>query len=268
MKKIIMGIVAIAIICLWSCEKNKSETPGNIPGMGEASGDLQVKEDFKLPQGISLIGDIAGLDKPDSKYGELKSAYDVKSVYPCYGSGKFVKLQLTLLNTANNPRTVFFPKGLLWRCKSQDYQHAILLQTTWVCLQANSMRTFVVDLYCINLGIPAPKSDATYRILGVTSSKVMCNLLNMIGWRRINYEMIFGKLYPDQKGIAEEPAYEEITERVQNIVWNLTNNGINVTAEDKAFIESIPELSASEIPPIDEQSQYPEYFDEFIVPEE
>jgi len=268
MKKIIMGIVAMAIICLWSCEKNKSEAPGNIPGMGETSGDLQVKEDFKLPQGISLIGDIYGLDNKGSKTGESSSADDVKAGYPYFGSGKHVQLKLTVLNTANFHRTVFFPKGLLWQCEIPGFQHGINLQTTWVCLNANSMRTFIMDLYCINMDIPNGGSNEPYRILGVTGSPVFSNLLNHISWRKINYEMIYGTFAGSKSAPAKGPAYDEIVEKLQAIVWNLTDKGIDISAEDIAFLESIPELSASEIPQLDEQSQYPEYFDEFIVPEE
>ena len=35
-----------------------------------------------------------------------------------------------------------------------------------------------------------------------------------------------------------------------------------------AFIESIPELSSTEIPQLDANLQYPEYFNEFVVPTE
>jgi len=50
------------------------------------------------------------------------------------------------------------------------------------------------------------------------------------------------------------------------MVWNLTNNGTNLSAEDIEFIESIPELSPDEIPVMDDNSQYPEYFEEFVAP--
>jgi hypothetical protein len=265
MKKILSGFLVLALMCSISCEKDKLDSPGNIQGMGYTPGKLQVKDSFKLPQGVYLIGDISGMDNAGQKGDGSKSVYDVKSDYSCFGSGKWVKLKMTLLNSGNYPRTIFFPKGLLWECKMSKIQHALSCQTTWICLQPNSTRSFYVDLYCINHGIPAPDHNATYRILGVTDSKVMWNLLNIIGWRKINYEMIYGTYYGG-KGTNEGPTYEEITEKLQTIVWNLTNDGIDISVQDKAFIESIPELSSTEIPQLDENSQYPEYFDEFIIP--
>lgn len=73
--------------------------------------------------------------------------------------------------------------------------------------------------------------------------------------------MIFG----NSKGVLA-PTYDEITARMQDIVWNLTNNGKDISAEDQAFIESIPELAPSEIPVLDTQAQFPVYFEEYIAP--
>lgn len=266
MKKLLIELAVLTLI-LGSCQKENLESPGNIKGMGNASGYLEVKAPFILPQGIRFIGEITGLTNPVSKGGFLKSASDVKAAYSCFGSGgKMIKLKLTLLNSGNVPKTVFFPKGLLWECTISGYQHAILLQTTWICLQANSQRAIVMDLYCINLGLSPADQNSTYHILGVTSSNVIGNLLKMIGWKKINYEMIFGT-FASVKGTTIEPTYDQITDRMQNIVWNLTNNGKDVSAEDKTFIESIPELNSAEIPVLDEKSQFPEYFKEFVVPE-
>jgi hypothetical protein len=76
-------------------------------------------------------------------------------------------------------------------------------------------------------------------------------------------------IYPNisQKGIMEGPTYQEITGRLQEIVHNLTNRGIAISADDEAFINSIPELAPEERPVVDENSQYPEYFKEYLVPE-
>jgi len=265
MNRILFVLTIFSGFILAACEKN-FDSPGEIQGMGDTPGDLQVKESFKLPQGIHLVGDIKGSDAPYAKTGEKQQIIDdAKSSYPCFGSGKAVKLQLTLLNTGNSPRSVFFPKGLLWKCKFGKFQHGLQAQTTWVCLQPNSSRTIFIDLYCLNLGIPGPDQTANYSILGVTSSKVLWNLLNLIGWKKVNNEMRNGT-FNAGKGTEDGPSYEEITEKLQVIIHNLTNNGIDLAAEDKAFIESIPELSSSEIPQLDVNLQYPEYFDEFVVP--
>jgi hypothetical protein len=131
-------------------------------------------------------------------------------------------------------------------------------------LEPNEQRTVYIDLYCANLGIPAPDENGKYIILGITSSKVLWNLLNIIGWRKINYEMIMGS-YLGSVGKGT-PSYEEITEKLQIMVHNLTNRGIELTEDDKAFISSIPELAPEDRPVLDENAQYPEYFEEFKPP--
>jgi hypothetical protein len=260
MKKILIGFAALTLL-LSSCTKDNLDSAGKINGMGNTPGSLEVKAPFKLPQGVSLIGDISGLPKSGTKGEDSKSV-----AYSCYGSGgKMIKLKLTLLNISNNPRTVFFQKGLLWKCNVSGYQNAICLQTTWCNLKANEQRTIVMDLYCVNFGLSPSDDKSTFQILGVSNSTVIGNLLKIIDWRKINYEMIFGTFYGG-KGTALAPTYDEITTRMQDIVWNLTNNGKDITAEDQAFIESIPELAPSEIPVLDSQSQFPVYFDEFLAP--
>jgi hypothetical protein len=260
MKKLMLLLFASSLIGLNSCEKSTSDNPGQIDGMGASTGKLQVKEPFKIPDGIHIVGDITGIENPVSKSGVLKSVDFSKSTSSYYGSGLYVKLKVTLLNSTNIPRTIFFPKGLLWECKDRSSQHGLQCQTTWVSLSPNTSRTILIDLYCANNPLPAPGLTVTYNILGVTSSKTVWNLLNLIGWRTVNYEMIF-----HSKGVQEGPTYEEITERLQLMVHNLTDFGIDLSAEDIAFIESIPELATEEIPVVDANSQFPEYFEEFIV---
>ena len=262
MKKTILFLFAFSLLGFNFCQKDTLESPGQIPGMGNTPGEIQIKQSFVIPDGINVIGEISGLENPDAKGGELKPVNDSKSVLPRFGSGLAVRLKLTVLNSRNNPRTVFFPKGLIWKCVDGNYQHGVQCQTTWFCLAPNEMRTIYIDLYCANLGIPAPDSDGKYKILGVTSSKVLWDLLNLIGWRKINFEMIYPSISSKGDG---SPTYEEITDRLQTIVHNLTNRGIAISAEDEAFITSIPELAPEEVPQVDQNSQYPEYFEEFQV---
>jgi len=260
MKKILVGFVFLTLI-MGSCTKENSESAGNIQGMGDTPGDFEVKEPFTLPEGISIIGDITGIENPGTKGGDSKSIS-----YSCYGSGgKMIKLMLTLVNRSDRPRTVFFPKGLLWKCEVPGYQDAICLQTTWISLKANSQRTITLNLYCINYGHSPSDNFAYYRFIGVTSSAVFNNLLRRIGWRMINFEWLNPN--PAKSVAVAGPTYEEITERMQNIVWNLTNFGKDLSDEDILFIESIPELPESDIPLLDEQSQFPEYFEELILQE-
>lgn len=267
MKKLLLLLLAISLIGFNSCEKKVSEAPGKIPGLGNTPGEIQIKEHFVMPEGISVIGEIAGLENPAAK-DELKPLLvnNSKSSVPHYGSGLVVRLKLTVLNSRNNPRTVFFPKGLIWKCiNNGTYQHGITCQIFWVTLAPNEKRTVYIDLYCTQNGIPAPDQDGKYVIWGITDSDLLWDLLNKIGWRIINFDWIYHNTL--NKGtMAEGPTYEEITLRLQTMVHNLTNNGIPISAEDEAFLNTIPELAPEERPVVDENSRFPEYFEEFVVP--
>jgi len=267
MKGSLITLAFLAIFLLNACQKETIDTPGNIPGMGNTPGELQVKQAYNLPGGVYLVGDITGEKSPIGKAGEMIESFgDAKAVYSIFGSGGAVRLKISLFNSRTYPVTVFFPKGLLFRCNFGNFQHGLCAQTTWACIQPNSSRSIYLDMYCLNYGIPSPDQTAKYSILGITSSQTIWNMLNLIGWRKVNYEMIFGS---QGKGIkADEPSYEEIIERIQAMVHDLTNFANDLTSDDKAFIQSISELSSSEIPQLDVDLQYPEYFDEFVVPED
>jgi hypothetical protein len=265
MKKFILFLTLIVFIGFISCDKILTETPGNIPGMGNNKEKPEVKEQYKLPDGIGIVGSIKGLEDADAKsIINYKPTYGAKSA-SYFGSGRLVRLTLTLVNSNNIPRTIFFPKGLVWECQVGGYQHGLQVQTTWICLQPNTTRSVIIDLYCCNLGLPGPTLSTTYKILGVTSSSVLWDFLNRIGWKKVNYEMINGT-YGTAKGeTLTGPTYDQITERFQALIHDLTSRGIGISEEDKLFIDSIPELAAEEIPQVDESSKYPDYFEEFYV---
>lgn len=252
MKRHLNLLVLLFIISLSSCEKADQEVPGQIPGMGNYQGELVIIEKFALPQGVVFVGEITGLS-------------DGQSDHLRFGSGNAVQLEMILLNATDLPRTIFFPKGLIFKSDSPEYQSGILLQTAWVCLGANSQRSVLLDLYCINYGLPGPDNPATYTIAGVTGSKVMGELLDLIAWRGINYEMIHG-IFPGESEPEIVTPYSEITESLQKMVHNLTTFGIGLTSEDKAFIISIPEIAPAAIPQKDSAGQYPTNFAEFAVP--
>jgi len=178
-KTVFYGLVFLAIITLNSCEKLLiDDSPGNISGMGNNNGELQIKEPYELPEVIVLI-------KPITQ--EI-----IDGSLPRYGSGT-VHLKITLLNYSDAAKTIYFPKGLIFKCNSPVYHDLMLLQTCWICLQPNGPKSFILDTYCISSGKDhlAPP-DIAFEILGLSGSKVINNLLDLIGWRRINYEMIIG----------------------------------------------------------------------------
>lgn len=261
MKKLLLLLLAISVFGFNSCEKNIPEAPGKISGLGDTPGEIQIKKPFVLPEGINVIGEITGIENPAAK-DELKPLLlNDSKTGSHYGSGSVVRLRLTLLNSRNYPRTIFFPQGLIFKCINGAYQHGLCCQIFWVTLAPNEKRDVYIDVYCANLGIPAPDNNGRYEICGVTSSTILWGLLNKIGWKKINYNWIIN----NHKGM-EGPSYDTITEKIQTMVHNLTDSGIPISAEDEAFLSTIPELTPEARPVVDSNSQFPEYFEEFLVP--
>jgi hypothetical protein len=214
--------------------------------MGDNTGKLKIRESFSLPDGIVIIDPV--------------TEFPINGTLPRYGCGS-VHLKISLLNFSDSSKTAFFPKGLIWKCDSPDNHNLILLQTTWISLDHNEIRTFILDAYCINLARKHPADNGiTFEILGLTDSKVMNNLLNLIGWRKINYEMLIGS-----GSDLKTDAYLDVMQPLRDLVWRLTDSGIDITDEDINSIDNIPELSESEIPPIDQTGKFPEYFDEYRI---
>lgn len=249
----IFCLLVVAFISLSSCEKELLDSPGAIPGMGNTTGNLEIKEVYELPYGVFMVNQIIESDSQDITFSK-------------FGSGKNERLKLSLYNSNNTPRTVFFPKGLIFQNSIPGFHNGILLQTTWMNIEPGARRDVIVELFCINSGLLHNNQDSHYNFLGVTDSPTLSRLLDLIGWRKINYEMIYGTFKGSQLVTQSGPAYADITARLQTIVWNLTDIGIDISKEDTKFIESIPKLFPDEIPPVDKaSSSYPEYFHEFEV---
>jgi hypothetical protein len=248
MEKIYYGLVFLTMITLNSCEKLFiDDAPGNISGMGSNSGKLQIKETFILPKGIKLNDTITEINIID------------KSL-PRFGSGS-VHLKISLLNYSDVAKTVYFPKGLILRCNSPENHNLLLLQTCWISMNPNGSKTIVLDAYSTNLAREDPDATGlTYEIMGISDSKVINDLLDLISWRKINYEMIVGS-----DSDENTDSYLDMIYPMRELVWKLTDHGSGITDEDKKFIMNIPELSASEIPPKDNLGKFPVYFDEVVV---
>lgn len=266
----LLSLVFIALFLFTACElKEDPETYGNIPGMGNTEGELQATS-FDLPDGIELIGSITGLgDEANvavSGESNFKSTEGNQSNYPCYGSGgKWVKVVITMRNTSSNWRTVFFPRGLLFKVNNSGYQHAMLLQWVWKSIPPNQDVTFVLNLYCINKGLDGSSNHVNYDICGVSSSPIMLEFLSRIGWRKINYEH-FNIVGGDFKSTQVD--YEIITENLQEAIWTITN-GNGLTQEQIDFIESIEVMEEGTYPKeLDDPSvAVPTYFDEYTPAE-
>ena len=278
MKRVLSFLFVAVLIVFTACQKEEiEEAPGNIPGMGEAAGDLQV-EQFELPSGIELVG-VEGADGYNEtttsssvvwNEGALKSLNNTarnQSLF-CYGSGGiFVRVKLQLKNTSlTDKRTVFFPRGLLFKVLNIKEQHGILLQWTWVCFGPQETRTVFLDLYCLNKGRNGSNINSNYEILGIAKSEIMWKLLRRIGWRKINFEHFKNNrtLANLKSSENEEVSYETVASKLQEAVWAVTN-GTGLTEEQLEFIESLPQLESDKYPEgLDDKTiEPPYYFDEY-----
>jgi hypothetical protein len=264
MKRIaLFGLVCLILV---SCEKKAEEAPNEIPGMGNSTEALEVTA-YDLPEGIEIVGDITGFEEeaiaalPENS---LKSASKIDcSNENWYGSGgNWVRIKITLQNTSGRNRTVFLPKGLVFQVDKSDYQHALLLQWVWFNLKPKSTRTIYLNLYCINKGKNGSDINSYYKLLGITKSKLIWELLNIIAWKKINFEH-----YPCsvlKSANIEEVDYPGIVDNLQDAVWALTN-GKGLTNEHITFIESLPELEPGTYPEnLDKQPfSLPEFFEEY-----
>jgi len=252
MKKILYGLAFLASISISSCEKetiNPDDTLGNISGMGNNTGNHLVKGPFSLPEGILYVNSII-----ESEKQTLSSTQ--------FGSGSGIRLEMTLYNPTDILKTVFLQKGLIFECNSPQNHDGILLQTTWFNVNARSVRKVILNVYDLDSQQQPDTIRNTYDIIGESDSQVINKLLNSIGWRKINYEMIFGTL-SGTKSSASVPTYVEIGQRLQGIIDNLIYNMIDISAEDTEFIKGIPELVKQDIPLMNEMGQFPTYFEEF-----
>ncbi len=114
MNKLLTILALFMIVMFNACEIEKTEEPGEIPGMGNAEGDLEISEAFDLPEGIELVGSLSGFDESTSTASKdefvLKSNSATTTTYGNYGCGsRWVKLKCQLRNNTDDNRTVFFP---------------------------------------------------------------------------------------------------------------------------------------------------------------
>jgi len=140
MKKIKFSVIVMILIAgtLIYCEKqnqkNQEEIAGQIPGMGNAEGELQVTQPFVLPEGISIEGNIKGVGDPPataegvSDMGKSRIKNGSYDILKLGSGGQWIVLDLIFANA--NPFNIEFiiPGGCVFECRTEGYQHGIALQ--------------------------------------------------------------------------------------------------------------------------------------------
>ncbi|MDR3346451.1 MAG: hypothetical protein LBS73_04665 [Campylobacteraceae bacterium] len=229
------------------------DSVGDISGFGDNTGEISGEE-FVFPEGIEINSSsirgykIAGrqtetddLQAKFSKkleqnlytpnYNIIPGTYDV-----AVGSGAtYVKVLIVVRNNNNVSTNVTFPARLIARSSTGKYQNGILLKKASVAVPANTLYRITLVMYCGNVNKHATyDGDAEwYDKLIVSDSATLKELTDLVANKKINVEE-----YTD----AEEDDYDDITYKLQQIVWNITETtGAGLTQYRKDWIEALPD---------------------------
>nr|WP_321412675.1 hypothetical protein [uncultured Carboxylicivirga sp.] len=253
MKKILYLLLIGFILFLSSCseELEQAETPGNIPGMGNTPGSIEVMGQITLPDGVVIDGDIKGSSEfTTSASAILKSeggGDDHEEGGGCdhgsehqpgqegrceHGSGgQWVAVDLTIVNTTDLEKEIILPAGCVFECQEDGYQHGILIQEIFIKIMGRGAINIKLNLYCLNRGKDGSNATLTYQLRGIASSKNMGHLTTKLEGKKI--DVIYFRDTPEE--------YQNLISELQKLVWAITNdNGIDEHGWN--FIDSIPDL--------------------------
>ena len=206
-------------------EEENNEKPGHIPGMGNEPG-VPAGEQFKLPKGVSLAGELTGVEYWDSSPNGC--GYD--------GSGTEVLVRMTLQrDSIGGPLTVEFPPGLIITSASEYFQGGLLVERVLVPLPprqpgAGPPRcTVTLLLNCLNQSLNPSEDGNSYKFGPVTSSPLIKDLLKKLAGKKTLLSQ-----YPSRT------AWEKTTKVVQDALWSLTEYK-GLTSEDLRYIAELPD---------------------------
>ncbi|RXQ97430.1 hypothetical protein EO244_00650 [Ancylomarina salipaludis] len=223
MKKniLLVAFSFLVVVSFLSCQKHKSgnDDPGNIPGMGDAGGELEVEDTLSFPIESFFVGDIAGCE-----------ANIIPADNPVGSGGEWVILDVSIQNITGNGADFYLLGGSVIECQTEGYQHAICIQRIDIFVEAETTKTCKLLVYCINKGRSGSSPDITYLIKGVSSSNRMMRLVEALANKKIDIR----DYLPDNKN-----EFKEISKEIQDIVWAITN-GSGLSDEDWTFINSLP----------------------------
>lgn len=259
MKKTILLLTLGLLSCaITSCEKNELKnavdyTPGEIPGLGDAEGEL-TGTPFGLPRGIELIDEITGNSSQSGywtldysvqripfkmKDGSVVTRSTAETTYSTsrhfYGSGYgYVDLLIPMRNTTGNSITVTFPAALILRNESGSCQNGVLIKKVDVEIPAGEDYYLNLAFYCGNAHKSSAGSNDIYSLGVVSDALPLLELCDKVKNKKINLEDF------DYRSSEDYYTYKSQTDILQDIVWEVTD-GEGLTSEEIAYIESLPE---------------------------
>jgi len=210
------------ISCGKKSSSSDSDDPNPIPGMGDDGGELEVEEPLDFPFGLSLVEEITGVKVDPMPLDN-----------PVGSGGQWVILNVLIENTTDKEANFYLPGGSVVECQTEGFQHAIAINRVDILIEANKTKQCKLFVYCINKGKPGSSPSITYRIIGVSTSDRIMQLVQALEGKKIDIR----DYLPDD--LVE---FNEICTRIQDIVWAITN-GPGPTVADWTFINSLPNVA-------------------------
>jgi hypothetical protein len=254
MKKLIslFFIISLFLIGFTACEQ--TDEPGGIPGMGDTPGELEISEPFTPPEGITI--DLEGLEETTledvfSTEAYLKSVNGRRRIKGCGGSrykGKlkiWINVKLSVQNTGNTKECFTIPCGTVFKVSNPQAQNGIVISPIKLCVDKRSRCDFSLWLMCLNKGKDGSSMNVTYKIVGVTASKPIWNILRYVKRKKCNIEW-YANFEPNAKlktvsEAGDLETYSDIADHIQNAIWQITNEGKDLSEEQISYFESLPD---------------------------
>lgn len=220
-----------------------ADSPGKIPGLGDTSGSLQGTQ-FALPAGVTLVRDVSvsGASNQSSLTFQsleqkVKASKDfIKTINIVNGNfdaqigSGWAPVVFTLKNSTTAAIKVTFPARLILRPRNNQYQNLVLLKEASVTIPSQQAYFIVLVMYCGNMnrfGL-----DGTGYEWGVISnSATLTDFTDRLVHKQINVEDFAG---------SYDINYSNRWQKLQDILWNLTDNGVALSDADKQWIAAIP----------------------------
>ena len=212
--KIICGILSLVFV-LSSCNKLSPRDlimpDVEMPGFGNNDDNIQGTA-FPFPAKISIDGQIKG--------GESYSADTI------LGSGGLVTILVPLKNDTSVAIWVEFPAAMVFQCNSTEYQNGLLLKKVRILVRPGKFYV-ALKLYCCNMGRHASSASAGYQNPVVCTTSEIVQLCDKFKNKAINYG-------------ENQANYSTNQNKIQDIVWHLTQYGKMPSSSDLDFINSLP----------------------------
>lgn len=236
-----IGVLCVAITLFFaSCQKDNLPTPTDtnkpvptnnyMTGLGTTPG-FPSGRPFVLPSNVSILGDIRGgqmyksteIDK--DKYTGPFPINMIPKSWVAYGTGTYVNLYIKFFNSLPTPTSLVIPGGLIF-VDSLDsdtsngmYQKGFILQDVTVPLPAMDTAFVILQAYCLNHTLYPSSYNAVYFIGPITNNP--------------NLDSIVTIMAPKMPPIGQEYS-------IQSIIWNVTDYGLNLTAQEVQYLNSLP----------------------------